>query len=210
MKVLNSFIQYYYSPQIQRQKNGITTKPSFTASNKFAANLIRGQENCWRLHESKAFEQFIRADEQLKKIVEPVLKLCDSYRIPPSVNFFIKFKERRTELKEFFDIVKAKYEIDLELPPTVYRFIGKTELDELRAGRKVQPQRNDMRRFDVTIDPYLNWNEFRVAFKPDPKFSILDSMSLMRENPGVCHEYFYHLLDGYSLDDVEKIERAWK
>ncbi len=209
MKILNTFTPYYYTGYASKKKN-VSEAPAFKAYSNSITSSIRGQKNCWKLHDPKIFEQFIRADDALKSLAEPVLKICESYMIPPTVNIFIRFKEKKEELKSFFDMVKSKYEIDLEVPPTVYRFIGKTELDELRAGRKVLPQRNDMGRFDVTIDPYLNWNEFRIAFKPASKFSILDSMSSMRENPGACHEYFYHFLDGYSLDDVEEIKLVRK
>ena len=193
MKIQSTFTQYYYGNKFANKTDKSAVTPTFTSGKIKAANLIRGQENCWRLHQPKIYEQFIRADEQLKKIVEPVLKLCDSYRIPPSVNVFIKFKEKKEEITEFFEVLKSKYGINLEIPPTVYRFIGESEVKALQSGMKLQPQRDAMGRFDVTIDPELNWNEYRVTFKPDSKFSILDSMSLMRENPGVCHEYFYHL-----------------
>ena len=75
----------------------------------------------------------------------------------------------------------------------------------------VEPQRYfDKKAFDVTINPNMNWNDYRITFKPLRKFSILDEESLIRENLGTNHDYYYRLSGSYSLDDVENIEKVSK
>ena len=84
------------------------------------------------------------------------------------------------------------------------------EIDALKQGGIVKPQRGYWDSFDVTLNPELNWGDYRITFKSDPKFSVLDNTSRMKENPGRGHDYFYRYEGPYTMDDVECIEEAAK
>ena len=184
-------------------------KLAFQAQNNKITKLIQGQENCWRLHKEDVFEEFLKSDSELIQQASSFIEVLRKYGLPICIDNVLHFKEKFTDLKKLIETIKNKYDIDITVPPTIYRFIGTEEIKKLKSGEKVIPQRFN-KEFDVTINPELNWNIFRIAFKPKQKFSILDKNSLLKENPGCNHDYFYHLKDSYSLDDIEKIEQISK
>jgi hypothetical protein len=177
---------------------------SFRSNNAFT-KLIKGQENCWRLHKEGFFEEFVRSDSELKVLANRLLERLNFYGLSLTIPIVLNFRKEILDLDVMVEKIKSKYEIDITIPPLVYRFIGSEEKQKLEAGETVSPQRI-FKAFDVTINPNLNWNIYRVTFKPLPKCSILDKNSLMKENPGCNHDYFYHYKESYSLADVEKIE----
>ena len=168
---------------------------------------ISGQENCWKLYKPEVFEQFIRADSELSELTKNMLEIARVYGLTPSVDLFRGMKKMHPEIKEFYELLKSKYNIDLDVPPKVYRFIGKSELEALQRDGKVIPSRGYSNNFDVTLNPDLNWNDYRITFKPKKEFSVLDSSSNMKENLGTNHDYFYHYKGAYTIDDIENIEQ---
>jgi len=172
--------------------------------------MIQGQKDCWKLYSSSFLENFIKSDDEISEVMRETVDICRKYKFPLTMDFLQKFKTHKPEVAKFYELVKSKYDIDLEKPPLVYRFIGKNEYEALKKGEIITPQRGYWDRIDVTINPYLNWNEYRVTFKQDKKFSVLNPESRIKQNPGTGHEYFYVYEGPYSIEDTEKIEECKK
>ena len=217
MKILTNYNPYIYThnqyPNISLKTNKMVSNRATCSFKSRQINIhsIKGQENCWKLHMPDIFEQFIKSDQSLLNTINPFLEMIRSYNLNPSIDLFFMFRNANLDynLNEFFNLMKSKYGIDLEIPPKVYRFVGEREVSALIKGEKIEPQRDGYKRFDVTINPELNWNKYRITFKPKQKYSILDEKSAMRENRGSGHDYFYYLYDSYSIDDVEKIDEVY-
>ena len=207
MKIYNNYNFYSFSDMPKQKVNKAVIRDLNFKAKPINIDSIRGQENCWKLYDKNIFKQFLKADEEIIKPMSWILDSLRAYLLEPDVSMFYDFAKEGSKMSEFFDLVKAKYDIDLTIPPKVYRFVSKREIDALYNDGKVETYRCGMRRFDVTVNPELNWNDYRITFKPKQKFSVLEKDSLMRENPGCNHEYFYHFLGSYSIDDVEKIEQ---
>ena len=173
-------------------------------------NKVYGQNDCWKLYKPEVFEQFIKSDEELSDILSDTLDLSRQYGFKPSIEMLQKFRKIKPEINDFYEVVKSKYDIDLETPPKVYRFVGKEEIEALKKDGIVKPQRGYWDNFDVTINPDLNWNDYRITFKPKKEFSILDKDSRIKANTGTGHDYFYLYEGPYSADDIEKIETVQK
>ena len=204
----------------QNYSNQINYKPNFrgidfnkipktpdSQMQKIKADEIYGQDDCWKLYKPEVFEQFIKSDDELSELSKDVLELARVYGLKPSISLFRRIKKSRPEIEDFYKVLKSKYDIDLDVPPKVYRFIGKSELEALQRDGKVTPCRGYSNNFDVTLNPNLNWNDYRITFKPKKEFSVLDSSSKMKENLGTNHDYFYHYQGEYTLDDIETIEQ---
>ncbi len=170
---------------------------------------VSSQEDCWKLYEPNVLERFIKSDKELEDSMEDMLSRSREYGVKFSLPFLVKMCEHSPNIKKFFDIVKTKYNIDLKVPPKVYRFVSEPEVQTLKNNKIVRPNGIVNDRFDVTLNPNLNWgqSEYRITFMPKKEFSVLDGRSNMRENPGVNHEYFYHYMAPYTIDDVEMIEK---
>lgn len=168
---------------------------------------IFGQKDCWKLFNPEVFEEFIKSDSKLYESVKDILEIARIYGLTPSINLFIQIKKSHPKINDFYKLLKSKYGIDLNIPPKVYRFIGKSELEALKRDGKVKPRRGFSNNFDVTLNPNLNWNVYRITFKPQKKFSVLDSESNIKENPGSNHDYFYYYQGEYTIDDIETIEQ---
>ena len=168
---------------------------------------IFGQDNCWRLYKPEVFESFIKGDEELSGTLTEVMETARVYGLTLTIDMLRGIRKIKPEVEEFFDKVKSKYEIDLDIPPKVYRFVGKSEVDELMKSGIIRSQRGYWDKIDVTLNPDLNWNDYRITFKPKEKFSVLAKNGKIKENIGTGHDYYYTHEGPYTIDDVEKIEK---
>lgn len=202
MKINSIYNPYSYHPNKNRN-----SKLNFTTfnANKVLESTIRGQENCWKLYRDGVFENFIYSDSELKQLIASFNEIVRKYNLPLTIKLILEFANIRNELKTLIKKIKEKYDIDISIPPKVYRFVGLEEVKKIKAGENLVPQRFN-KKFDVTLNPNLNWNAYRITFKPCQKFSILDKSSFIQENLGCGHDLFYHFSSSYSIDDVEKIE----
>ena len=206
MNITNNYANYY--PKYTSFKGNPVTSLKKAVLRDLSTRkeiIISGQESCWKLYKPEIFEQFVNADEELKNCLDLIIKIFNEYKIPLKLEFIMKQKDKKNAVQKFYELVKTKYGIDLAIPPKVYRFVGESEIQALRNLGVVEPSRCGFRRFDVTTNPELNWNKYRIEFKPKEKFSILDKTSNMRENPGCGHDYYYHYQDSYTLDDIAEI-----
>ena len=171
---------------------------------------IFGQNSCWKLYQPEILEQFIKSDKELTELLSETMELTRTYGLKLSIDMLQKLKNKKPEINKFYELLKTKYNINLETPPKVYRFVGKSEIEALKKDGKVTPQRGYWDKFDVTINPELNWGNYRISFKPKQEFSVLDKTSKMKENLGTGHDYFYLYEGPYNIDDVECIEEVYK
>ena len=204
MNISNNKIEYnIHTPKF----NGINKKELHDDSPVKENDIINSQDDCWKLHKAEVLEQFIKSDEELNETLSDTLKLARVYGLTPSIDLFNNLRNNREDVKKFYEIMKSNYNIDLDIPPKVYRFVGKSEIEALKKDGIVKPQRGYWEKIDVTLNPDLNWNEYRITFKPKKEFSVLDKASKIKENPGTGHDYFYFHEGPYTMDDVECIEQ---
>lgn len=183
-----------------------SSTPHYDIEIKRGKKVPLNQANVWALYEDERFEKLIKSDEEVSKPVQPILNLLEQYKITPSLKLFIAEKIPGTN--ELIDNINSKYNVDLRQQPNVYRFVEKAEVDALLSKGEVKPQRY-FNKFDVTTNPELDWNQYRITFKPSDKFSLLDDAnSKINKNIGVGKEDYYYLEDEkYTKDDVLKIEK---
>lgn len=108
-------------------------------------------------------------------------------------------REQTAKLLEF---LTQKYGIDFSKQPQMHRFVGQAEKDLITAGKKVNSgvggNNSHENCFDVTSDPYLDFNNFRVNLKRN---TASDDVSYHRQ------ETYYHLnKPQYDIQDVESID----
>jgi len=195
----------YAQPTFRKSDNIKSESPTFCGKLEELGKHIRGQKDCWKLYEDEVLDTFIRSDKDLEDALGNILALIRKNGVKINIQTLYKLKSL-DEVNKFFDVVKSKYDIDLNIPPKVYRFVGKSEADALERGERIYPQLKHGK-FDVTINPNLDWNKYVITLKSSDKTSILNPNGLMRKNVGTAHEYYYHYeAPSYTIDDVEKIE----
>jgi hypothetical protein len=95
-----------------------------------------------------------------------------------------------------------------QIPPKIYRIIGKEEYDILQSGGAISPRRYGDNRIDITNNPdypsILKQGKYLVSFKQ------LEEFDPLAENPRVTthnvgNDEFY-LAGSYSMEHIEKIE----
>ncbi len=167
------------------------------------------QENVWTLYSENRFNNFLKDNPHLAEMLN--LELLRKYQIEPSLEFILMSPEIKY-FQKFISYMKTNYSIDLSIPPKIYRFIGESELNVIKASKKVENLRWGQSGIDVTTNPELNWgfSKYRITFKNDKMFSIhpLDKeKSKMIIHNGTNNEDYYWLKGSYSIDDIAKIEK---
>lgn len=198
-----NYNNYYYNNN--KTENVTSASPAFCGIVEKFGKEIRGQKDCWKLYEDEVMDSFIKSDKDLEDALGEVLPLLRGYGVKIGIQALEKMKNF-FDISKFYEVTKSKYDIDLTIPPRVYRYVGKSEADALQRGEIIHPQRYPDR-FDVTINPEMDWNKYKITFKPLPKFSAIDPKGSMKKNNGTSHEYYYHYTQpSYTMEDVEKIE----
>lgn len=144
----------------------------------------------------------VSTSAQLEKIVEekPMAKLViDLYR------------QDHVSDDEILKILKARL-YHQKTGDRFYRFVGSEELNKVLSGKKVtsnRPCHNGVVT-DVTTDPNYGGvptlGKYRILFKDKPAFNPYSNDTSRIASKEISKKEF-HLLGGYSLDDVEKIEQ---
>ena len=164
------------------------------------------QESAWKLYNGDFLDSFVKSDKELSNLLSDFMKLLEEFKLKLNLKELFKFENDNPIIQKFLSLLKSKYSIDVKEPPRMYRFVSKAEIEELKSKGKISPSRY-LDVIDVTINPDLNWNEYRITFKPIKKFSILDPESKIIENRAHTKDYYYYLKDSYTIDDVESIEK---
>ena len=207
---------YAFNPNLYNQQFSVQNKkanrPNFKGASS-VQNIIRGQGDCWKLYKPDVFENFVQSDSELRGLMSEIFELCHKYRLTPSIGRILdlaKIEEYKDRISDFINIIKSKYDIDIMTPPLVHRFVGEEEANLLKTQGRATPQRYSDK-FDVTINPELNWGDskYRITFKPLQKFSILDKNSQVKENIGTEHDYFYYYFAPYTTEDVQEIKQLY-
>ena len=182
-----------------------------------SASAPLSQANFWKLFSPKVFNEFLDEDIELSKILSksPLIKFYFNNDLSFSiqnVRSIIRDGVQSERLQAIFDFTKAfeeKYNLDILKEPKYYRFIGKNEAAEILKGNEVRKQNQSYpKAFDITINPELNLNSYRVTFKTNNEFTNVDEFHC-KDNVITEHDkndYRYYLNRAYSLNDVEKLE----
>lgn len=123
--------------------------------------------------------------------------------------------DARKQGTDFFNDSPYFEPTDIRYKGPFYRFIGKSELDKVLAGEHVTSNRpcHHGRVTDVTNKPDYGKvpNTYRIKFKKIEKFDPILT-SIEHQGPQTMNknekEGEYHLLGGYSIDDIETIEHS--
>lgn len=109
------------------------------------------------------------------------------------------------EYKRFYNTDKCIEDLLAGKSPTFYRFVSETELRILKNGCTVQPrQRYCLNMVDVTSNPNLNWNQYRLTFKSTDGWNLFAKDSKIKTNN--LGKYYLHE-GGYTIEDVAYYER---
>ena len=202
----------------KRCYSGFVNRDVYLSSASASAPL--SQDNFWKLFSSDEFIKFLKQNPDLYDMLSE--SLFGKFIISSNIGICLqlmrmtlrKHKDVNEQTKPLFDFknaVKERYNIDILKEPKYYRFIGKSELVKLLEGKEIEKLPPYYRKLiDITTNPELNWNKFRVTFKENDKFTNFqetdseDSMVIEHDS----NDYYYYLRCPYSLDDVEKIEMA--
>lgn len=183
-----------------------------------SASAPLSQDNAWKLFAPDEFDNFLEENPNLSDILyeSPLGKDYINYGLKfdlQCIRNILKNTDKNDRIKPVFDFAEAldeKFGIDVLKEPKYYRSVGISELIPLLKGEKIKNQRYFQSGLDITINPELNWNPFRITFKTNDKFTNEEENksvnNKVREHD--LNEYYYYLEDTYSIDDVEKLEMA--
>lgn len=168
------------------------------------------QENIWALYDEQRFTDLLENEKELSAKISPYINFLKEQKLPLSLKTILNAADGNEVLKDFITSFEKKYNLDFSIPPKVYRFIGKSELDIIKSGNQVKNLRSGQRGIDVTTNPAFNWNDYRVTFKNRKDYSIhpadIEKTNVIRHEGDGNIDYYY-LKSSYSIDDIEKIEK---
>ena len=201
----------------KRYYSGFTDKSIYLSEASASAPL--SQENFWKLFSPNEFRKMLNENPELSNILynssmgKCFLKNGIDFKLN-HIRDILKKKAKNHWNIPIFDFTEAfekKFNIDLLKEPKYYRFIGKNELVKLLRGEDVEKlPPYHINAFDITTNPELNWNQYRVTFKTNDDFTNIEEThsknSRIFEHD--CNDYRYYLKGPYSLNDIERIEMA--
>lgn len=162
------------------------------------------ESNLWLLYKDDIFNRFLNFGDKKGETLRQLLQSSEYYSrfgasSVDSLRRLVSMNRGNTGLQDVFAKYNKSFGVDLTRPQKVYRFIGDEELKPLLAGETVHPRfQGDSNLLDVTLNPELNHNSYRVTFNYnscDPRIS-----------PHKPEFYYYHSRGDYSLRDVSAID----